>query len=674
MKLFIAEKPSMATALAEVMGINKRSNGCIECRNNIMVTWCFGHLLTQAMPEEYLGYKRGEKDKWSMEVLPVIPNKWILYPKDASSVKQLKIIKDLISKANVVVNAGDPDREGQLLVDEVLEYLKYKGIVQRLWIQSLDKENIEKALKSVQDNIKYYPFMLSALSRSRADWLVGLNLTRAYTVKSGRLISVGRVQTPTLNLVVERDLMIENFKPKDYFTVWVDANHKNGRFKAVLKSDLLEKGIDEENRLADAAIADAIANAVKNKPCKVISVKNEKKSQDPPMPFMLSSLQKFASSAWGWSAKKTLDTLQSLYEKKLTSYPRTDCPYLPEEEFENAGKIINKLNTISPGCAAPGMVNLAIKHKCWNTKKITAHTGIVPTTDISAYETGSLNSDEKKLYERIMLSFYLIFAPPYEYISQSVKLDIEKYIFTASGAQVLKKGFKAIMSDDGEEQLGKLPKLPELKEGDSVKSLNSGVDAKKTTPPARFIDGTLIDAMSHIYKYITDEESKKILKETDGIGTEATRANIIEELIKRTFMERKGKQIISTALGREIIGYLSVSIKDPVLTAKWESYLSEIAAGTGNMEIFLNNQADFIKKEIEQIKAVVMTINAPDNSKNNFKPKSKSSKSGPACPSCKSNLVSLKTKKTGKVYFRCFGCKSCFWPDKNNKPGTKWNV
>ncbi len=672
MKLFIAEKPSMATAIAEVIGINKRSDGCIECKNNITVTWCFGHLLSQAMPGEYLGYKRGEKDKWSMEPLPVIPQKWIVFPKDASSGKQLKIIKDLIGKTSEIINAGDPDREGQLLVDEILEYVKYKGKTERLWLQSLDKENIEKALKNVRDNKKYYPFMVSALSRQRADWLVGLNLTRAYTVKSGRLITVGRVQTPTLNLVVERDLAIENFIPKDYFVVWADIDHKNGRFKATLKPDLLEKGIDEENRLIDANITEIISQAVKNKTGKITGVKNEKKSQDPPMPFMLSSLQKFASSAWNWSAKKTLDTLQALYEKKLTSYPRTDCPYLPEEEFVNAGQLVNKLKTILP--AGSNLVNLNIKHKCWNTKKITAHTGIVPTKDTTAY--GSLNTDEKKLYEQIILSFYLVFAPAYEYVAMSVKLNISNYIFTASGTQVLKQGFKALAvkeEKDGED--AQENSLPPMAEGDAVKSSDAGVDAKKTTPPSRFTDGTLIDAMSHIYKYITDEESKKILKETDGIGTEATRANIIEELVKREFLERKGKQIISTAQGKEIIGYLPASIKDPVLTAKWESYLSEIAAGTGNIETFLKNQADFIRIEIEKIKGLTISVSKSDNYKpksGGFKPSSKS-KSGPACPSCKANLVILKTKN-GKPYFRCFECKSCFWPDKNNKPGIKWSV
>jgi DNA topoisomerase-3 len=677
--LFIAEKPSMGRAIAESLGVIKNHSvkgvGHIECKNGNLVTWCFGHLLAQEMPDAYLpdtpvNPKTGKKI-WRMEDLPVVPEIWRMeVPK--SSAAQFKVIKQLLNAAKEAVNAGDPDREGQLLVDEVLEYLNYKGKVLRLWVQALDAENIEKALKNLKDNKQYYNFMLSALGRSRADWLVGLNLTRAYTVKSGRLITVGRVQTPTLNLVVERDLSIENFIPKDYFVVWANIDHKNGRFKAILKPDLLEKGIDEENRLIDANIAEIISQTVKNKPGKITDVKNEKKSQDPPMPFMLSSLQKFASSAWGWSAKKTLDTLQILYEKKLTSYPRTDCSYLPEEEFVNAGQLVNKLKTILP--AGSNLVNLNIKHKCWNTKKITAHTGIVPTKDITAY--GSLNPDEKKLYERIILSFYLIFAPSYEYIAMSVKLNIENYIFTASGTQVLKQGFKALAVK--EEKAGEdAPEnsLPPMAEGDAVKSSDSGVDAKKTTPPSRFTDGTLIDAMCHIYKYITDEESKKILKETDGIGTEATRANTIEELVRREFLERKGKQIISTAQGKEIIGYLPASIKDPVLTAKWESYLSEIAAGSENIETFINNQTDFIRKEIEKIKGLTISVSKSDN----YKPKSggfKSSlksKSGPACPSCKASLVILKTK-SGKPYFRCFECKSCFWPDKNNKPGTKWSV
>ena len=670
MQLFIAEKPSMASAIAEVIGINKRGNGFIEAKNNTIVTWCFGHLLKQAMPDEYLpntpvNPKTGKK-VWRMEDLPVIPSKWKLQT-DKSSVKQFNIIKKLlleVSAKDTVVNAGDPDREGQLLVDEILNHLNYKGKSLRLWVQALDRENIEKALKNLKDNVSYLSFMQSALGRSRADWLVGLNLTRAYTIKSKRLVSVGRVQTPTLNLVVQRDILIENFKPKDYFTVWADVKHVNGRFKALLETEKLESGTDEENRLINSEIADKITQTVKGKQGKIIEAKKEKKSLDPPMPFMLSSLQKYASGAWGWSAKKTLDELQALYEKKLTSYPRTDCPYLSEEDFINAKTVLTKLKGV---ISLPEDINYSIKHKCWNTKKITAHTGIVPTKDISA--CGSLGADGKKLYERIVLSFYLIFMPPYEYNSVSVKLKIEDYIFGASEAQTLKPGFKSVLKDKAEQNEN--PPLPDLKQGDAVACADAGYEAKKTAPPPHFTDGTLVDAMSHIYKYIDDTEAKKVLKETDGIGTEATRANIMEELVNRDYLNRKGKQIISTSLGREIIKNLPDSVKDPVLTARWESGLSDIASKNLSLNDFLNIQAKFVQEELSRVKNSDIKITAQFQSPSGNRSSAKSKKSGKPCPSCKSDLVLLKTK-TGKPYFRCFQCKSCFWPDNKNNPAAKW--
>ena len=665
--LFIAEKPSMARTIADTIGKIKNNDGYIECKNNTIVTWCFGHLLKQAMPDEYLpdtpvNPKTGKK-MWRMEDLPVVPDKWKLQT-DKSSVKQFNVIKKLLAstKDTVVVNAGDPDREGQLLVDEMLYYLNYKGKALRLWVQALDRENIEKALKNLKDNAGYFSFMQSALGRSRADWLVGLNLTRAYTIKSRRLVSVGRVQTPTLNLVVQRDILIENFKPKDYFSVWIDAKHVNGRFKASLETEKLESGIDEENRLIAEDLAKKVAAAVKGGSGRIIEAKKEKKSQDPPMPFMLSSLQKYASSAWGWSAKKTLDELQGLYEKKLTSYPRTDCPYLSEEDFVNVQAVLSRLKAVMP---PPEGLNPGLKHKCWNTKKITAHTGIVPTKDISAY--GLLGADEKKLYERIVLSFYLIFMPPWEYNSMSAKLKIEDYIFAASGTQTLKPGFKSVIRDKTE---GENPPLPDLKIGDVVTATDAGYDAKKTAPPPRFTDGTLVDAMSHIHKYIDDTEAKKVLKETDGIGTEATRANIIEELVNRAYLERKGKQIISTSLGREIIKNLPDSVKDPVLTARWESGLSDIAEKNIRLEDFLKVQEKFVREEVDRVKNSDINITARP-SENGSSAKSK--RSGQTCPSCKSDLVLLKTKN-GKPYFRCFQCKNCFWAEKNKKLGAKWNI
>lgn len=593
MNLFVAEKPSLGRAIAEVLcGNPKKNNGYLDCGESI-VTWCFGHILENAETQYYTN-----KKEWDISCLPIIPQKWVKFPKKDTAA-QLNIIKNLVSKADVIINAGDPDREGQLLVDEVLDYLHINKPVKRIWLQALDRENILKALKNLEDNKKYLPYKLSADARSKADWLVGMNFTQYFSLISGSYISVGRVQTPTLALIVNRDQTIENFKPHDYYTLAADL----GSFQAVFKPSENTKGLDEEGRLIDRQLALTIVQETSNTTAKVISFSKEKKIEYPPMPFMLSSIQKKLSEKFGFTAKQSLDTVQSLYEKKLVTYPRTDCSYIAEEQHKDASRILKSLASI--GFDISG-ASTSIKHRAFDSKKITAHTAIIPTVSMGSFS--SLTDSEKKVFTEIANAYICLFLPPYEYYLIKTQLNIKGYTFAAEGRIAIKKGFKALCTDRIENCT-----IPDLQVGQILQTNKTNITTKQTTPPPRFTDGSIIDAMSHIHRYIDDENAKKVLKETDGIGTEATRASIIESLLKKKFIKRQGKQIISTPIGREIINQIPDWIKDPILTAKWERGLSGILNGTVTHKEFLDKQIQFIQEKLKEKQAIKISKNTNNN-------------------------------------------------------------
>ena len=597
MKLILAEKPSLARGIAEGLGGARR--GAVFEARGYTITNAFGHLLEQAEPDGYLpagapvNPKTGKK-VWRLENLPIFPEKWIKHPK-ADAKAQLAIIKGLLKQTTLVVNAGDPDREGQLLIDEILDYCGYKGPVQRVWLASLDAASVQKAFAHLKDNHDYHPLSQAAEARARADWLVGMNLTRAWTIANHGLLSVGRVQTPTLALVVRRDLDIERFKPRDYCEVLVHCQHPNGTFAAKWKPASTEgAGFDEEGRLIDRARADRIARKAVGAG-QIVRYESKDSRESAPLPFSLSSLQKAASAQWGFSANAVLEACQALYEKKVTTYPRTDCRYLPEEQQGDAAAILSQLPI--PEALRAG-VSSRRKHAAWNTAKVTAHHAIIPT----GQKASGLSDTERKIYDLIWQSYAALFLPDHLYQAIAVTVEVGGEAWTASGRKETQRGWKALRSGrELDDETGHVPTghaacnakrglstagneepmaaLPAMATGDGVKGLRGEVQAKQTKPPARFTDGTLIEAMSHIHKYVTDEQAKAKLKETSGIGTEATRAHVLETLVKRGFVDRKGKQVISTPTGRALIAALPADLTDPVTTARWEDALSGIAEG-----------------------------------------------------------------------------------------------
>lgn len=612
MRLFIAEKPSLGKAIAaQLPGPRKSCRTHIECCGSVTVTWAFGHLYEQCEPDHYLPDSvptngKGRK-KWRLEDLPIIPQEWQKVPKNEAR-EQLAAIRKLLKDASEVVNAGDPDREGQLLVDEILEAMRWKGPTKRIWLAALDPASVQKALADLKDNSVYRPLRDAAEARSRADWLVGMNLTRAYTLKSNGagVVSVGRVQTPTLALVVRRDAEIDGFTPVTFYVPQVTFRHSNGTYKASWKAPTDFAGLDLEGRLVNLPTAQAIVQAADHQAGTIKTFDTEDAAEPPPLPFTLSRLQATASAKHGLSAKATLDAAQALYEThKLTSYPRTDCAYLPESQLSDARMVLAAVSQVNP--TLDGLVkgaDLSLRSAAWNDGKIGAHHGIIPTSHDQA-SVDALSEPERAVYDLIVRAYLAQFYPPHRYTKTVTVTQCGGHEWEARGRTQLAAGWRAVMGGQ-DKPAEDVQTLPLMKVGDAVEWQDGRVDHRQTKPPARFTDGTLIAAMSSVHRLVTDPKIKARLKETSGLGTEATRASIIEVLIKRGFVERKGKQVLSTESGRVLIAALPPALTDPGVTGLWEDFLADVAAGTRTLAEFETQQKAFVTKRVEAAKASAM--------------------------------------------------------------------
>ena len=599
MILYIAEKPSLARAIAAALpSPQKKEDGCIWLPNGDCVSWCIGHLLEQAEPHQY----NPAFKTWNLEHLPIIPSEW-QWQEKAATKKQLSILKKLIKKASVLVHAGDPDREGQLLVDEVLHYTKVPAqklkSTQRLLINDLTPLAVKKALSQLRSNAEFSALSRSALGRARADWLFGLNLTRAYTIRGRQagyqgVLSIGRVQTPVLGLVVVRDKEREAFVAKDFYQVWANIEDKQGnRFRAKwLPSESCQPYMDSENRVLSLPLAQNVAARITNKPAIVSQANYQQKKQSPPLPYSLSALQIDAAKAFSLSAQQVLDTCQTLYERhQMITYPRSDCRYLPSQQHKDATAIIKALgNTEGEIAKGANSADPSRKSKAWNDKQVTAHHAIIPTTQ--SYKMASLSKTEGLVFSLIARQYLMQFYPDYEYLSSQIRLIIEGGQFEAKGNTPTALGWKALLGNKSkankpsdEEQ----SELPKLTKGEEAWCHEGSIDEKITTPPAAFTDATLLAAMTGISRFVTDKSIRAILKETDGLGTEATRASIIELLFKRNFLTRQGKQIHASSTGRAFIDCLPNQLVTPDMTAKWESSLNAISLGEASYQDFMEN-------------------------------------------------------------------------------------
>lgn len=676
-RLFIAEKPDMGRKIAEALkGPIKNHKGYIETGEGI-VTWCVGHILKSFDPEDY----SDQWKEWKLDTLPIIPPEWKLKVEPKKK-EQFAIIKGLLAQCSEVVNAGDPGREGQLIVDEVLFYLKNKKPVYRILLDALDKKSVRDALNNLRNNKDFYNLFLAAEVRGYADYVVGINGTRAYTLigqqKGYRgVLSVGRVLSPTLAIVVKRDEEIDSFVPHAYYTINATFNFSNKNFVTTWKPNSLTPAtsLDNAKRLIDLNLAQAILAKTKDKPGTVIDYTEGKGKSSQPLAFSLSKLQIYASAKWGMSAEDVLNTCQSLYqEHELQSYPRTDCQYFKEEHHADGPVITQNIANAFPHLAnAANSANFSIKSPVWNTKKISDHYGLMPTQ--KAADLSKLNSNEKKIYQAVCERYLAQFHPEHEYNTTNVTIECEKEHFKVSGKVVTVMGWKAVFEEEVDEskevdENDDQQTLPAMKTGDTVNFISNKKSDKMTKPPARFTEGTLIQAMTNVDTLVTNPVHKAKLKDKKGIGQESTRVQILKNLFDKNFLVKDGKKLISTPIARVLIHNLPKQIIDPAWTAIWEDILDQIADGKVNVEEFKSKQHNWVKQIIDESKKAKfdelskLSSAAPVNSKggksaSKYPAKAPAKSTGKKCPTCsKGELVERKSAK-GNKFLACNQYPNC---------------
>lgn len=697
MRLFIAEKPSMAREISKCLPVNKniqKRNGYF-IQGDDVVTWVVGHVLHQAEPGDY----DDKYIRWRPQDLPIVPTEWKLLITDSSR-QQFETVKELIGKADIIVNAGDPDREGQLLVDEVLYFVGNTKPVQRILLNALDEKSVKSALGDLRDNQDFHNLYQSALARARADWLIGMNLSRAYTLseryKGNKVtLPIGRVKTPTLALVVRRERELADFKPVDYFAVKILYTHENGTFWATWQPKEEQKGLDPDGRLINKDIADSLVQQLASSPEGVVkSVTKSKKKDLQRLPLSLSSLQVLAGKAYSYDPQIVLDTAQKLYEKKLTTYPRSDCEYLPPNQYGDRMAILSNLAQSGDEKLSQWAQNADrnIKSRAWNEKKITAHHAIIPTT--VACNVNSLTQAERNIYFLISQAYIAQFYGEHVYEQTRIVVGQCEEEFVANGRVVIEEGWKSLYkrqksktNADGDEPdltdergaesgpkkdaIEEADHLPAVKKNDDVEYTDSSVEAKQTKPPSRFTPSTLLQAMKEIHKFVKNEELKKQLKAVSGIGTEATRANIIDELISRGFMKTSGKkQVLSpTDTGYLLVDALPDELLYPDETAVWEERLALMSEGEDTLESFLKDQIQFLQHLIDKLgfdkqvnrdqmmPNVVRTI-SNQNSKRPMDANQVNRKDLPECPSCKKGRLQQRNGKFG-AFLGCTNYPSC---------------
>ena len=653
MRLFIAEKPSLALAIANGLGHKSKKDGYFDCGDDI-VTFCYGHIMQQCSPDEY-----DEKYKqWKLETLPIIPEKWKLKV-SPNCAKQFKVIKELVKKADIIVNAGDPDREGQLLVDEVLNELDVLNTkpIQRILLNALDDKSVKAALNDIRDNKDFSGLRNSALARSRADWLIGMNFTRAYSIKAraagyDQKFTIGRVQTPTAALIVRRENEIKNFQPVTHYNLIVSWQGEKAPFETTWQVPNGFTEADPEGRILKKEILESIWQKIQanNSSGKIVKVEQKPGKTSQRLPYSLSSLQIEAGRVYGFSPQQVLDIQQSLYEKKLTSYPRSDCEYLPENQLSDIGSILNNLKSVSDEMYKfVDGADIKIRSKAWNDKKITAHHAIIPTTVKPDFS--QLSSDEKKMYELIARSYIAQFYPPKTYLTTTAIVEAAGETFKAVGTVIQDAGWTKLYHDTDNV---KEAALPSLKEGETVNAVESSIKEGITKPPARFTPATLIKAMKEIYKYVKDDSLKASLKECSGIGTEATRANIVELIQDRGYVKLEKKNLVPTELGFLLLEVVDENMIYPDITAKWEQNLEAISHRQMPIQEFMEKQQEYINTLLSNL------------SKTQIKP----SASAVTCPDCGKRMRRIKGKNG--YFWACTGypeCKKTF-NDKKGKPDT----
>ncbi|WP_413730173.1 DNA topoisomerase III [Sodalis sp. RH22] len=622
MRIYLCEKPSQAKDIARVLGAKQRGAGCYN-GPGIVVTWCIGHLIEAAPPEVY-----GEQYKhWTIEQLPIIPERWQVEVKPKTAT-QFKAVKALLAKATELVIATDADREGELIARELIDLCSYRGSIQRLWLSALNDASIRKALSALRPSAETLPMYHSALARSRADWLVGMNLSRLFTLLGRRagydgVLSVGRVQTPALKLVVDRDREIARFVCVPYWSIGVTLSAAGQSFTAQWLAP--EACSDQAGRCLQESIAQQAAQQLRTAgSAQVDDVETERVREAPPLPFDLGTLQEVCSRQLGLDVQETLDIAQALYEThKATTYPRSDSGYLPESMRADVPTVLDSLLKTDPSLRPViDQLDRTQRSRAWNDGKVTAHHGIIPTLEPANL---SAMSDKKRAVYRLIRAHYLAqFLPHHEFDRTTARLSCADQALQAVGKQIVVPGWRLVLAepqpeDIGEEAAPRSQVLPALHQGLSCHVTGVDLKALKTLPPRPYTQGELVKAMKGVAKLVSDPRLKQKLKDTVGIGTEATRANIISGLLGRGYLLKKGRAIRASDAAFTLIDTVPAAIADPGTTAVWEQALDMIEAGQFTLDVFLEKQSTWISQLISQYRNTTLSIKLPQ---------------GPACPQC----------------------------------------
>ncbi len=654
-KLIITEKPSVARDIAKVLKISSRRDGYMES-DSYVITWAVGHLVTLFEPEDYdPSFKR-----WSYSALPIIPSTIKIKPYGQTK-KQLMIIQKLCHRSDVesLICATDSGREGELIFRYIYEYVQSEKPFSRLWISSMTDEAIKDGFEHLKDGSEYNRLYLSAKCRSESDWLVGINATRAYTTLNNTLLSIGRVQTPTLALVVNRYHEITDFKPRDYYEVVVDYGEFTGLW---YKEQISETKIDTQQE------AEEIAQKVKEQEGRIISVEKKNNHQKPPFLYDLTELQRDGNRQFGYTANQVLEYAQNLYEKrKLITYPRTDSRFLSDDMKDTVKKTMATIN-VSPYSRGieplfkDGKLQLKFTKRIINNSKITDHHAIIPTNKNP--QSVKLPPPEMNIYKLVVKRFIAVFYEDYTFKTTKIMVDVCGETFVSKGKIVKDLGWKTLYqkkSDQDEET------LPDLKKSDKLYVNDSELQSKQTSPPKPYTEATLLSAMENAGRFVEEDELKDQLKES-GFGTPATRAGVIERLISVQYIYRKGKALHPTEKGIKLIQIIPNELKSPEMTGKWERGLTRISQDKLSVDPFMASIHRFVTylvRSAEKTKNMV-TFEAEQKRKANYKIKGKVYGK---CPLCQEGQITVNSKA---YYCSRFldGCKFTLWKNALDPYGT----
>ena len=621
----VAEKPSVGAYIANVLGAKQRKDGYFE-GNGYQVTWTFGHLCALLDPQEYSDQWKA----WSLSSLPMIPARFsIKVSGDEGVHKQFNVIKNLIAEADEVINCGDAGQEGELIQRWVYQQAGCKCPVKRLWVNSLTEEAIRDGFQQLKDQTEYQHLYEAGLMRAIGDWLLGMNATRAYTIRyaqgigrNRQVLSVGRVQTPTLALVVKRQAEIENFKPRTYWEL--KTTYRDTLFNAQIPVE------EDEYAITSAEQGEALVDSIKDLPFVINSVEKKKGLEFAPKLYDLTSLQVDCNKKFAFSAEQTLQLIQSLYEKRVTTYPRVDTTYLSDDIYPKVPGILAGIKDFYPQVTPLLGAKLPKSKKVFDNKKVTDHHAIIPT----GQRPDNLTADEKKVYELVALHFIAVFYPECEVSNTTVLAKAGDIDFKVTGREVIKPGWRAVFanltptlspgegedsqdSPDSLDSSGTQKSLPAFVKGESGVHIPQ-LKEKTTTPPKYYTEATLLRAMETAGKTVENDELREAMKE-NGIGRPSTRAAIIEKLYQRKYIVKQGKSLRATETGINLIHLIiSPLLKSAELTGLWEKKLREIERGEYTAQQFLDELKNMTSDVIRDVKT---------------------NKAGMLCPVCRQGLI-----------------------------------